>query len=126
MLVRDERERGWLWRRAALFPVCATLAVACFETSLFFGGRGWRGGLDVVGLEAGLVLLGVGLPLLRVSGARKAGMRTIGVPFALSSTVVLASIAGVLVAVGHLRATEAELTRLTNEANVTRASRPAT
>ena len=114
-LVQDDRERGWVWRRAALVPLSAALAVACFELSLFFAG-GRNVGLGVVGLEAGLVLVAGSLPLLRTRGPRRAGLRTVGLPFALSSVVLLASMGGLTAAAAHLASTQAELARLQEEA----------
>jgi hypothetical protein len=115
-LVQDDRERGWLWRRAALVPLSAALAVACFELSMFFAAGGRDGGFGVAVFEAGLVLVAGILPLLCTLGPRRAGLRTVGAPFALSSAVLLASIGGLTAAAAHLASTQAELARLHEEA----------
>ena len=111
-MVQDERERGWLWRRAALLPISAALAVVCFEMSLFFSGTDWASGPGAASIEGAVVLIAVGMPLFLAKTPLTAAVRTLGVPFALSCAVVLGEAAGLLVPMRHLSATQAEIARL--------------
>lgn len=104
-LVDDERERGRLWRRAALLPVAAALAVACFEGSLFFNGFDALGAAPIVST---LILAATTAPLLLAPSPRRAALRTIGVPFAATSAVVGVSLVLLVVGGGRIVTARAE------------------
>jgi hypothetical protein len=104
-VVSNDGERGWLWRRAALLPVSAALAVTCFEGSLFFSGIGGAAAAPIMG---GLLLAATSAPLLMAASARRAAVRTLGVPFAAASVVIGASLVLLLLGSSRIARARAE------------------